>query len=390
MNELPRQKLQEIIARYGFNLCNDIRKCEGLLRDLCGEYRKEISLLISALKEKIPLDLHRSTSTSNNQASKEILIARLVKRLQNNLGLTESAAVWTVDSWAIALGVIDKPSLITSDRDYKSKLEKYELNLFRAIQKEFPISDSIKSFLENNWLFLGLKEEDVKKIDASIISQKETELESQKSQIIALKTKLNELEKQLTIEKSHSSVRGVLALIFGLIFLGTGIFSLFQFEKNNFLEKATNELTIENQDLQKQITDLNQENKELINQIYSYDLEQTTYVKVCNNSISLIDVAYAYQYEQGWRSKGWWNVESGDCSTINLGNYQGKIYLHGTNSQRTWGKDNFSFCVDKNDKFDIENTTFSWLCIGNSEDNYRLAKGTEYLVYPGTKTINLK
>ena len=63
MNELPRQKLCELIAKYGVSLCDEPLKCEGLLRDLCGQYRLEVNVLIDAIKERITADL-RSSSES--------------------------------------------------------------------------------------------------------------------------------------------------------------------------------------------------------------------------------------------------------------------------------------------------------------------------------------
>ena len=102
MNNLPREKLSRLIGQYGSSLCDDPRRCEGLLRDLCGEYKREINLLISAMKEQVPANL----LSSKGSIPWESLLNRLTRRLQDNLGLTEEAASWTVESWALALGVI--------------------------------------------------------------------------------------------------------------------------------------------------------------------------------------------------------------------------------------------------------------------------------------------
>lgn len=104
MNELVRQKLCEIINRYGRSLCDDPRRCEALLRDYCGQYPREISLLINSMKEGIIADL----LVSQNSTPLAILLARLAERLQQNLFLSEEAARWTVESWALALGIIPK------------------------------------------------------------------------------------------------------------------------------------------------------------------------------------------------------------------------------------------------------------------------------------------
>jgi hypothetical protein len=102
MNDLPRQKLCELIAKYGSSLCDEPLRCEGLLRDFCGEYKGEIHVLVSALKERVAVDL----LGSDGRVPQEALFARLNKRLRENLGLAEDAAQWAVESWALALGVI--------------------------------------------------------------------------------------------------------------------------------------------------------------------------------------------------------------------------------------------------------------------------------------------
>ncbi|MDQ4123880.1 MAG: hypothetical protein M3209_20770 [Acidobacteriota bacterium] len=102
MNNAPRQALREIIAKYGTEICSDSRRCEGLLKDKCGSFRREISILINALEERVPLDL----LAGGNSLPRELLLNRLAKRLEDNLALTENAAVWAVETWALALNLI--------------------------------------------------------------------------------------------------------------------------------------------------------------------------------------------------------------------------------------------------------------------------------------------
>lgn len=104
MNNLPRQTLKQIIAKYGFSVCENPKRCEALLRDLCGAHRREINILIGALEERVPFELRNGGKT----LPREVLLARLSKRLQDQLAYTEDAAGWAVDSWAIALGVISE------------------------------------------------------------------------------------------------------------------------------------------------------------------------------------------------------------------------------------------------------------------------------------------
>jgi hypothetical protein len=64
-------------------LADDPKRCEGLIRDLCPAHRREANVLISALKERVPAHL----LTSSEGAPKSALLARLTKRLNDDLGL---------------------------------------------------------------------------------------------------------------------------------------------------------------------------------------------------------------------------------------------------------------------------------------------------------------
>ena len=101
MNNQPRQKLSELIVQYGRSLSDDPRRCEALLRDFCGQYRGEIAALINAQKEGVASELLKTS----NSVPREIVLARLTKRLQDDLYMTREAARWAVEAWAEALGV---------------------------------------------------------------------------------------------------------------------------------------------------------------------------------------------------------------------------------------------------------------------------------------------
>lgn len=107
MNNLPREKLREIVARHGPSVVEDARRCEGLLRDYCGQYRREVSVLVMALEERVPLDMLSAPAN----APRGVLLARLTTRLCDHLALSEPAARWAVASWALALDVISKEEL---------------------------------------------------------------------------------------------------------------------------------------------------------------------------------------------------------------------------------------------------------------------------------------
>jgi hypothetical protein len=83
MHDAPRQKLRELINEYGRSLCDDARRCEALLKDYCGQYKREIFVLVGALKNRVAADLLK-TSVGVPQA---LLLGRLIRRLEEETGL---------------------------------------------------------------------------------------------------------------------------------------------------------------------------------------------------------------------------------------------------------------------------------------------------------------
>jgi hypothetical protein len=111
MNDSVRQGLRELVARHGPAVVEDRRRCEGLLRDHFGEHRREVSALTSALEERVPHDLLAATPAT----PREVLLARLARRLTDHLALAEDAARWSVSSWAFALGVVSEDELTNTE-----------------------------------------------------------------------------------------------------------------------------------------------------------------------------------------------------------------------------------------------------------------------------------
>lgn len=105
MHNEPRQQLCQLIAQYGRSLSEDPRRCGALLKDHCGQYKREIFVLVNALENGVAEELVKASSG----VPIAILLSRLNKRLEDELGLAETAAKWAVETWALALGVIDQP-----------------------------------------------------------------------------------------------------------------------------------------------------------------------------------------------------------------------------------------------------------------------------------------
>jgi hypothetical protein len=102
VSEIPREKLKSLVDKNGESLLQDVDRCEGLLKDHCSGYRREISALVGALEERVPLELKSSWQTA---MTPEAMRARLVQRLEENRGLAPDVANWAVDAWSYALGV---------------------------------------------------------------------------------------------------------------------------------------------------------------------------------------------------------------------------------------------------------------------------------------------
>ena len=100
--EVPREKLKELIEKNGDSLYQDRDRCEGLLKDYCGGHRREISAIVGALEERIPVELKSSWQTA---MTPEAMRARLVQRLEDNRGLAPEIANYAVETWSYALGV---------------------------------------------------------------------------------------------------------------------------------------------------------------------------------------------------------------------------------------------------------------------------------------------
>ncbi|MCP4105652.1 MAG: DUF1566 domain-containing protein [Desulfobacteraceae bacterium] len=131
-------------------LCGNPKRCEAFLRDLCPEHKREINVLIGALRENTASDLMNASDI----LPKKIILTRLTKQLQDNQAYTEDAAKWAVDSWALALGVITnarptaKKLAVKSKFDsvpkrsaVKSKFDSVSSDIYRLRSESLKLSD---------------------------------------------------------------------------------------------------------------------------------------------------------------------------------------------------------------------------------------------------------
>ncbi|HEV3220118.1 MAG TPA: hypothetical protein VGZ48_10130 [Candidatus Acidoferrales bacterium] len=100
MNDLARQKLVKLVDTQTPALMEDSERFEAFLRDYCGECKPEISAILAALEEDIPRDLRRMRGQPY-----PLLREQLANRLQDDRSLHQEAALWAVESWAVALEI---------------------------------------------------------------------------------------------------------------------------------------------------------------------------------------------------------------------------------------------------------------------------------------------
>src|SRR5476649_1109766 len=81
---------------------------EGLLKDYCGEYRREIFVLVSCLRVGAVEQLRRQGGPSV-----KLVCARLALKLEQNLAISSDVSKWAVESWAIALGLLQLENATT-------------------------------------------------------------------------------------------------------------------------------------------------------------------------------------------------------------------------------------------------------------------------------------
>ena len=101
MSSTPRDVLIEIVAKHGEPLLASPLRTEGLLKDYCGEFRREIFVLVSCLRAGVVEQLR-----GQNGPSVKLVCARLALKLEQNLAISSDVAKWAVESWAIALGLL--------------------------------------------------------------------------------------------------------------------------------------------------------------------------------------------------------------------------------------------------------------------------------------------
>ena len=102
LSNIPRERLCQLVEQHGRDLWADPRRCEAFLWDYCADFRREVNLLMIAMRERVPDDM----AGSKTGVPFTVLLPQLGKRLQDHAMVTPEGATWAVTSWALALGAI--------------------------------------------------------------------------------------------------------------------------------------------------------------------------------------------------------------------------------------------------------------------------------------------
>lgn len=102
----PLEALCQLSETYGRAICREPQRVEAMLRDLCPEHKREVFLLVSALKEQIVPDLMSVQIGAVGGVPEEVIVSRSRRKLAENLGLNEESATWAVDSWLQASRIL--------------------------------------------------------------------------------------------------------------------------------------------------------------------------------------------------------------------------------------------------------------------------------------------
>jgi hypothetical protein len=101
MRDAARESLRQLVMEYGRSICEDPMRCRSLLLDVCGEYRREINVLMAVLEEHVVADLLAPPASVPG----DLFLARLTRRVCENRGLAQEVARWGVQAWVFALGL---------------------------------------------------------------------------------------------------------------------------------------------------------------------------------------------------------------------------------------------------------------------------------------------
>ncbi|WP_316860137.1 DUF1036 domain-containing protein [uncultured Cohaesibacter sp.] len=83
--------------------------------------------------------------------------------------------------------------------------------------------------------------------------------------------------------------------------------------------------------------------------IAASSMEASADLRVCNKTSSMIGLSIGYELKGDWISEGWWNLETGVCETVLLGQLlETRFLIHAIDYDKggQWNGDNFMCTQD--------------------------------------------
>ncbi len=105
MRNEARKILAEVVKEHGTAIRTDRKRCESLLWERHGDYRREIMALVLVLQEGIVDELISMSETK----PKLVLLERLADKATEQTPIDRKCAIWAAASWATALGIMGEP-----------------------------------------------------------------------------------------------------------------------------------------------------------------------------------------------------------------------------------------------------------------------------------------
>ena len=114
-DQTVRQLLLKLAYRHHSFMCNISDRYELGLKDGCASFKRERELIVMAINCEIVSEMLRL----RHGLIPSLLLPKLTRWLMRQTGIDQGEAAWTVNSWAMAFGIIsfvdeDLPSACVS------------------------------------------------------------------------------------------------------------------------------------------------------------------------------------------------------------------------------------------------------------------------------------
>jgi hypothetical protein len=110
LDPYPRTQLCFILQQYGLSIISEPKRCKALLNDLAPQYHLENVLLMAVLEQQVVEELLKPSELM----AIDVRLKWLAQILHDAIGIKDEFAYWAVESWALALEVIQQPVPIVS------------------------------------------------------------------------------------------------------------------------------------------------------------------------------------------------------------------------------------------------------------------------------------